>query len=234
MAGRKRVPVDGSSLNARGWRGTVDGWAIPVPGLFFDRMDIALTVLGGRRVWTQGAPPAYSWALGDVLYDPPAVRTMRWGDALAILQRAVVVTGAQADAIDGSQVVPGWVEVTITDYADGVAAEVREARVSQADFVHWLRVGGPEPVPGDGADLTEQPVDGQVIAIEYVDAKMEASRRRIVVREIEPLDEHVWVRAVCLERRALRSFRLDRIQCVIDGDGVVHDPAEFFCAVVAI
>lgn len=70
---------------------------------------------------------------------------------------------------------------------------------------------------------------GLAVAIEYVDAAGNASSRRITVRRISiRADGRITWSALCHERRAVRAFRGDRIQCVIDLDGVIHDDAMRF------
>ncbi|QCO07511.1 WYL domain-containing protein [Azospirillum argentinense] len=67
------------------------------------------------------------------------------------------------------------------------------------------------------------------IAIEYIDSKGAASRRRISIRKFSHDGKSMHLQAYCLERRALRCFRVDRIRAVIDLDGEVHDdPVQFF------
>lgn len=82
---------------------------------------------------------------------------------------------------------------------------------------------------GFGETLGED-VYGLTFGIEYEAASGDFSRRRIMLQAISIRDDGaVFLRALCFERNALRSFRLDRVQCVIDGDGVVfEDPAAFF------
>lgn len=72
--------------------------------------------------------------------------------------------------------------------------------------------------------------NGQSFMIEYVDCEGQDSARRISVWGIKTGEQGVPVlAAMCLERQAPRSFRIDRIKSVIDYDGTVHEPpAEFF------
>lgn len=64
--------------------------------------------------------------------------------------------------------------------------------------------------------------------IEYIDSSGARTRRRIPLRKIQPGPKGPLLSAICHERRALRSFRCDRIQCFIDDDGVVVEPGDFF------
>ncbi|MCY1707306.1 WYL domain-containing protein [Pannonibacter sp. SL95] len=73
--------------------------------------------------------------------------------------------------------------------------------------------------------------EGQSFAIDYVNAKGEASTRRITVWAIrEGADGTPLLYARCHERKAMRSFRVDRIACCIDYDGEVHDDVATFLA----
>ncbi|NKD45446.1 hypothetical protein HEQ62_04360 [Haematospirillum jordaniae] len=70
---------------------------------------------------------------------------------------------------------------------------------------------------------------GVAVAIDYVDAKEQETSRRITLRRVSVYDggRVVW-KAFCHERRALRTFVCDRIRCVVDMDGVVHDNPALF------
>lgn len=72
---------------------------------------------------------------------------------------------------------------------------------------------------------------GVTCMIEYRDSQGAESCRRITLREIAAKNapEGPWyLHCMCHERRALRTFRLDRIAAVIDLDGVVYAPPDFF------
>jgi len=75
-----------------------------------------------------------------------------------------------------------------------------------------------EPTPGHEGGLT--------FAIEYRAADGNFSRRRITV--IKANDN--YISAWCHERKAFRTFRTDRIVCIIDMDGVIHEPPDDFLA----
>ncbi len=93
----------------------------------------------------------------------------------------------------------------------------------------------PQPVvlPEEDAKETqpfarEVAFEGQSFMIEYVDTKNRESRRSISVLSVKYNDHgdpSLW--AICHHRNAPRLFRIDRIQCCIDYDGEVHDPAPF-------
>jgi hypothetical protein len=71
--------------------------------------------------------------------------------------------------------------------------------------------------------------EGQSFMIEYENAKGEPSRRRVTVWSISIGASGVpCLVCFCHERKAMRSFRIDRIECFIDYDGVVHDDTAAF------
>ena len=71
--------------------------------------------------------------------------------------------------------------------------------------------------------------EGQSFIIEYVDSKGNRSTRRITVWGIkEGAGNCPVLVAKCHERNATRTFRVDRIQSIIDYDGVVQEPLEDF------
>lgn len=75
---------------------------------------------------------------------------------------------------------------------------------------------------------------GLTLGIEYVGANGVRSMRRVTFISISGNDDAVYVRARCHERRALRTFRSDRIASIVDMDGEVHDdPAAFILGLIA-
>ncbi len=48
------------------------------------------------------------------------------------------------------------------------------------------------------------------------------------MRNLCPGPNGALLGAICHERRAIRKFRFDRIDCIIDMDGEVHEPTPFF------
>src|SRR5262245_15333275 len=84
-----------------------------------------------------------------------------------------------------------------------------------------------DALPDDA--ITLDVTDGQSFVIEYLDAKTDFSRRRITVWEILEADGGVpWLYARCHERKAMRSFRVDRIRCCIDHSGKAYDNVPLF------
>lgn len=116
-----------------------------------------------RMVWTRGNPPAYSFAEGDIFYDPAGVRAMEWAESLKVLRRTVQVIGAipdpdalplkTSDEEEPQQDEPepsvsngsgsGWVRYRVFYYEAGeiVRQEVEDLR--QRDFAEFLRTGEP-------------------------------------------------------------------------------------------
>ena len=87
--------------------------------------------------------------------------------------------------------------------------------------------------PDDEEVLTPGRVDddiwGCTFMIEYRAASGARSMRRVTARTMSVSSTRtVTLGCYCHERKALRTFRLDRIIKVIDFDGVVHEPAAFF------
>ena len=71
------------------------------------------------------------------------------------------------------------------------------------------------------------------LVIDYRDAAGNCSRRRITTRWIEKRGDVIYVGATCHERRAHRLFRMDRIDGVIDDDGVVEPAVPYFEEIIA-
>jgi predicted DNA-binding transcriptional regulator YafY len=77
--------------------------------------------------------------------------------------------------------------------------------------------------------VLDDDLHGVSFAIEYKDAHEEITTRRISIRRICASDDgRVYIQSLCHERKAFRSFRFDRIRSVIDMDGVVWPPKDFF------
>lgn len=113
-----------------------------------------------RYAWTRGVPPAVSFAVGDIFYEPSGTRSMKWGDALTILRRVVQIIHATPDpgalpasehaehaaspvpdATSARSHAPGKVLFEITHYesAKELRSEVKE--LSQKTFAEFLRTG---------------------------------------------------------------------------------------------
>lgn len=69
---------------------------------------------------------------------------------------------------------------------------------------------------------------GVAFGIQYRAGNGQTTRRWITVRSVDLSDGSMW--AYCWARRDLRTFRLDRIREVVDGDGQVLSGEEFALA----
>lgn len=94
----------------------------------------------------------------------------------------------------------------------------------------------PEDADEDGLDpdATAHDLEAIFTTIEYCDAKGVATRRRITMRRLKRGPNAPMLTAVCHERRAVRTFRCDRIGGFIEPDGEVIDCARFFREVLMI
>lgn len=70
--------------------------------------------------------------------------------------------------------------------------------------------------------------------IEYRDAALALTQRRVTMRSVIDRDGTRYLQAFCHERNALRTFRLDRIICIINQDGEVEDAAAWFAEILPI
>jgi hypothetical protein len=130
----------------------------------------------------------------------------------------------QTDGAAATELPPGVVDIVVVDHVLDVPLEPSPR---QADAAPKRPRRGRET---DGfGEAVDDDVYGLTFAIEYESAGGDFSRRRIMLRAISVRDDGaVFLRALCFERNALRSFRLDRVLRIIDADGVVHDnPAAF-------
>ncbi len=69
---------------------------------------------------------------------------------------------------------------------------------------------------------------GVTFMIEYIDSRGARSCRRVSIRDVRQRETDLTICCWCHERDAYRAFKFDRITNVIDLDGVVHNPMEFF------
>jgi WYL domain len=70
--------------------------------------------------------------------------------------------------------------------------------------------------------------------LDYKDAAGHKTRRRVTLLKYREGQNADYVSAVCHERKALRSFRVDRIESVITYDGEVFDPRVFFAEMLGL
>lgn len=113
-----------------------------------------------RYVWTQGDPPAYSFARGHVFHDPPAAHKSSGIEYRNMLRRTITILDARPDAgalkevssLDDAETsiveinenaikAQGWVDFQILTYENGVLVKKEESSRTQKDFVELLRTG---------------------------------------------------------------------------------------------
>lgn len=113
-----------------------------------------------RYVWTQGDPPAYSFARGHVFHDPPAAHKSSGIEYRDMLRRTITILDARPDAgalkevasLDDSETsivelgeneikTQGWVDFQIFTYENGVLIKKENSSKTQKDFVELLRTG---------------------------------------------------------------------------------------------
>ena len=93
---------------------------------------------------TEGRPPLFSFAKGDVMHDPPIAHRLAWSDALPVLRRSVQVdeaTPARAAEGPDNNADPGEVRATLRRYSGGELVAAEALVCSQAEFVRLLRDG---------------------------------------------------------------------------------------------
>lgn len=105
------------------------------------------------------------------------------------------------------------------------------------DIAGWADVQIIVPADGDpGEPEATSPVASHDVIdlepiftiMEYTDVKGAESRRRITTLRIRFRSGHHVLLARCHERKAQRTFRLDRIGGFIDSDGEIIPPDQFF------
>ncbi|WP_068305332.1 TerB family tellurite resistance protein [Pararhodobacter sp. CCB-MM2] len=69
--------------------------------------------------------------------------------------------------------------------------------------------------------------------IEYRSTDGDISRRRISIKSVERARTGTLLGCYCYERRAARTFRADRVKCVISDDGEIIEWADFFREVLS-
>lgn len=91
-----------------------------------------------------------------------------------------------------------------------------------------------DDLPGDGEGEGERAasdIADVFCAMEYVSARGECTRRRITMKRFDDAGAAPRLYAWCHERRAIRSFRLERIACFISVDGEVLAPDAFWASI---
>lgn len=229
---------------------TIPGWAFPVPECFAETLDIRFLLyalvrkdtrrgIPGIKVhrWSQGLPPQYTFSAGDVFYDPPEVRGLIWRDALRCLRRALRITDAVPDDVDGEAVTFGWAAFTLDDFRDGEVVTRQQVRLSQHGLVAFLRTGDlaaaqalrpatllPRPVPEPG-----------LFRLRYPDVHGTMTEQTVAARSVFMHGGHMYLSGTCRELQLARTYRGDRIVELVDlSTGEVPDsPADWLAALAA-
>lgn len=102
-------------------------------------------------------------------------------------------------------------------------ADAKTARPDRVEFTKEPYCASHLVMDDDSRDLGEA-----FCLIEYEAANGERSRRRVSMRSLKRGAGVIYLNAFCMERRAMRQFRLDRITGMITEDGEVIDPAAYF------
>jgi hypothetical protein len=130
-----------------------------------------------------------------------------------------------------------WLKRLFTHTAEApppIAPRYPPAGLDRADPVDMVVIETTRvvlPAPDIDVALPEpaapaRPFGEAIDDVVYADG--EVSRRRIMLRSISQRGGDTYLQALCFERNALRSFRLDRVIRVIDGDGqVFEDPPAY-------
>lgn len=182
MSNRRRT----EALNPNFDGGMAVGWAFGVADAFQMNLDIrydqridsaaskAKELQLGRKlkpnekvtrfVWTQGTPPAYSFARGHIFHDPPSAHSGVWSEELSTLRRSIVILDAKSDSGALAEIATpdasgdettiviesesesesdsnGWVDFEIHYYKDGQLMGREKSSRSQSAFVELLRTG---------------------------------------------------------------------------------------------
>lgn len=194
------------------------GWFVPVPEVFRTSLDIRWTERKGKSSggWTQGTPPRYSFRVGDVLYDPPAMRSMNWGEALKVCRRMVKVMAAVGDMdTDRGRIKEGKLTFIVWTGPPFTPDRGEIFTGTQREFVAYLRTGvPPEHQPGTMVDRPVTP--GLHILLEYGDMQGEVTERTVTPYSITSLGDRDYLFAYCHRRKEKRQFRIDRIRQAID------------------
>lgn len=83
--------------------------------------------------------------------------------------------------------------------------------------------------------MTRTPLDDDfAFEMDYEDASGRITRRTVLARYLEKEGDIYRLGAICHLRGGLRSFRLDRIHCVIDENGEVHPPGQTIATIMEL
>ncbi len=122
-------------------------WVFGVPVVFLAALDIRLTSRVNRytrkpeQVWTRGEPPLFSFAAGDVFYEPGHARELVWSEAVAVMSRHVQILEATTDARGPERNTDGQVRFRVDFYAKGRKTGESVHTLTQSQFAEFLRTG---------------------------------------------------------------------------------------------
>ncbi len=117
---------------------------------------------------------------------------------------------------------------TILEWLEGRSPDVDTPPAFPLDILQAHQLTATDS--DDMHDLLEEAIELEPVfaVIDYCDAGGSKTRRRITMRSISRGPNAPILKAVCHERRAIRAFRCDRIECFVDDDGVVTECYGFF------
>lgn len=254
--------------------GLVEGWAFGVVESFKTNLDIRLDQridpvaskvkeqkLGRklnanekvlRKVWTRGAPPAYSFTRGHMFHEPPEAHKLPWDEALKVLRRTVSIIDARPDAgalievlaqdddaegasvveSDGQSGTRGWVEVEILHYEAGTFQRKERTVMFQSAFADFLRTGVQPQAEAKAATSSalsiEQALQQAIARAELVHLVYNGGRTPGEERPLIPIrlsSEELTAKTPGLD--ILKPYKLAKIASVLLKDGrlAVNDDA---------
>ncbi len=80
---------------------------------------------------TEADPPHYEFSAGDIFYEPPKVRHMKWGEAEKIIKRCIQITAADNDHVTAS----------LWTYKSHKRSKPSSFSCTQTEFADLLRTG---------------------------------------------------------------------------------------------
>lgn len=118
----------------------------------------------------------------------------------------------------------------LADFLDALRNRFRDTPVAPPYFDDVEFYGPPQDAEEEPRDKPDKiSLEPMALAIRYCDAKGQASERAITCKQIVYYQNSTCIRAYCHMRGALRAFRTDRIECVVEyGTGEVHEPPDTF------
>jgi hypothetical protein len=126
-------------------KGYAEGWFMAVKECYRNELDIKFTERKkdnkSYSEWTQG--PYYSFAEGHLFYNTPKAYK-KWSQAIKAIKIACKITSASPTILDKNKnLVEGVVNFTIykPDKGGGSLRAVREYKLSQREFVEFLKTG---------------------------------------------------------------------------------------------